>query len=45
MEFTDELEARLEILEELEDIMDIILREDEPVADWNKVKEDLLKKD
>jgi hypothetical protein len=37
-----EIKAKDEFFEELEDTLDIILREDEPSADWNKVKNDLL---
>jgi hypothetical protein len=33
-----------EFVEELEDTLDIILREEEKSEDWEKVKADLLKK-
>ena len=40
-----EIKAKDEFFEELEDTLDIILREDEPSADWEKAKNDLLNKD
>ena len=40
-----EIKAKDEFYEELEDTLDIILREDDPGEDWDKVKEQLLKKD
>lgn len=40
-----EIKTKDEFFEELEDTLDIILREDEPSVDWNKVKNDLLNKD
>ena len=40
-----EIKGKDEFFEELEDTLDIILREDEPSEDWDKVKERLLKKD
>lgn len=40
-----EIKAKDEFFEELEDLLDIVLREDEPSEDWDKVKDDLLKKD
>jgi hypothetical protein len=38
-----EIKAKDEFFEELEDTLDIILREDEPAEDWDKVKEHLNK--
>jgi len=40
-----EIKAKDEFFEELEDTLDIILREDEPSANWDKTKSDLLNKD
>jgi hypothetical protein len=40
-----EIKAKDEFFEELEDTLDIILREDEPSVDWDKVKNDLLNRD
>jgi len=40
-----EVKAKDEFFEELEDLLDIVLREDEPSDDWDKVKDDLLKRD
>ena len=40
-----EVRSKDELFEELEDLVDIVLREDEPSEDWDKAKEDLLKMD
>ena len=40
-----EIKAKDEFFEELEDTLDIILREGEPSADWDKLKSDLLNKE
>jgi hypothetical protein len=40
-----EIKTKDAFFEELEDTLDIILREDEPSADWDKIKDDLLNKD
>ncbi len=40
-----DIKTKDEFFEELEDTLDIILREDEPSVVWEKVKNDLLNKD
>jgi hypothetical protein len=40
-----EIKAKDEFFEELEDTLDILLREDEPSEEWNKIKDELLNKD